>query len=210
MSKYLCLLIIVSLYPALSVKAGCNGARIECDSSGYYVGGYSAGGGINGFTITINQGDSVTLCVSNIGSCSGTISINGWYRNDTLIQLENNACYVPKIEGVYKAIWRNDYTGILRMKLIVNKTSSINIPSENLNAFIISPNPNTGVFLLSNVNKESTIYVYDLLGNIVLQKVNVQPTDLNIDISNNARGVYYVKVVSIEGEILGIKKVVVQ
>ena len=51
---------------------------------------------------------------------------------------------------------------------------------------------------------------YDLLGNIILQKLSTQETNLTIDISNHAQGIYYVKAVSSEGEIVGIKKVVVR
>ena len=76
--------------------------------------------------------------------------------------------------------------------------------------FSIISDPNTGTFLLTNINSASGIYVYDLIGNVVFQNLNTQEGNLNIDISNHAQGIYYVKAVSQEGEILGIKKVVVQ
>ena len=72
--------------------------------------------------------------------------------------------------------------------------------------FDVSPNPSAGIFSV-NFNKKNTnakICVYDVLGNCLLNKdcgKNTSPkidgsTSLNINLSSQPKGIYFVKMIS--------------
>ncbi|MBA3704414.1 MAG: T9SS type A sorting domain-containing protein, partial [Bacteroidetes bacterium] len=67
---------------------------------------------------------------------------------------------------------------------------------EKLSNAQIFPNPNSGMFTL-NVEGDQlkNIYVYDLLGKVVYQKTETNEQQFNIDISDNPKGIYIIKVV---------------
>jgi hypothetical protein len=75
------------------------------------------------------------------------------------------------------------------------------------NSVSIFPNPTKGIFTLNTQNKNANIFVVDALGNILLNKLNVNATT-SFDLSNYAKGLYLVKVIC--GEKVVIKKVVVE
>lgn len=81
-------------------------------------------------------------------------------------------------------------------KITQNTTTSI-FPS----GFIISPNPNSGNFLISTIdNKQLTkskIIVYDIMGNVVKQSEMLE--SINIDISTEAKGIYFVRIENEQG-----------
>ncbi len=58
----------------------------------------------------------------------------------------------------------------------------------------ISPNPSAGLFELKNLNN-SNVIVYDVLGNELINKVNLNTTYI-LDISDKPKGIYLMKVVS--------------
>ena len=69
--------------------------------------------------------------------------------------------------------------------------------------FSVYPNPNEGTFHISMNTKDYTlkdIFIYDILGNEVYQNLKTDKSDLDFDISQNAKGVYFVKVVN-EGKV---------
>jgi hypothetical protein len=82
---------------------------------------------------------------------------------------------------------------------LLNKTEIQEILEEEkvLPDMIVFPNPNTGFFTL-NVEGEKikNIYVYDLLGKVVYQKMETKEQKFDIDITGQPKGMYLVKVVS--------------
>jgi len=78
----------------------------------------------------------------------------------------------------------------------LNKKTIVETKPSNSN-FTIYPNPNKGKFIIELTNKttESTIEIYDLMGKKVWSKVSSE-NKLEIDISNQPKGIYLVKVVS--------------
>jgi Zn-dependent metalloprotease len=73
---------------------------------------------------------------------------------------------------------------------------------ENVNIY---PNPNKGLFVITfeSINDQNTtIEIYDMLGNLVMNqnnKINVGFNQLKINISNYPNSIYFVKVVSEKG-----------
>lgn len=71
-------------------------------------------------------------------------------------------------------------------------------PSVDPSARIISvyPNPTNGKFTLATETEDAkTVIVFDYTGKIVFQKNNITDASLNIDITNEAKGIYFIKVV---------------
>ncbi|MBL4668516.1 MAG: T9SS type A sorting domain-containing protein [Flavobacteriales bacterium] len=110
---------------------------------------------------------------------------------------------------------QNDQFGILvdDFSLDVSTITSVSNVKNNV-ALTVYPNPNKGVFTL-NVNttdvKELEIKVMNLQGQVVFVKNsfdNISTINENVDLSNNAKGIYFVMVTSDKGVIT--HKVVVQ
>ncbi len=79
----------------------------------------------------------------------------------------------------------------------VEKSSLMPITTSYGSEWKIYPNPSDGKFTLSvPIDKLVSVYVIDILGQVVDQKLNVKSRALNIDISNKPSGVYFVKVVT--------------
>ena len=71
---------------------------------------------------------------------------------------------------------------------IVNKNNSIEIK--------IIPNPSNGIFSIesnSNENSAFQIKLYDILGNLV-SNLSMTENLLNINLTNQSKGVYYVEI----------------
>ncbi|MBC7864882.1 MAG: T9SS type A sorting domain-containing protein [Bacteroidia bacterium] len=65
------------------------------------------------------------------------------------------------------------------------------------NSIRVYPNPNNGSFTLAvNSEEEKNIFVYDVMGKLVFQKMKVMDRIQAIDISNQPKGIYLVKVQS--------------
>jgi hypothetical protein len=79
---------------------------------------------------------------------------------------------------------------------------SIEVNSDLAIPFLISPNPNSGMFniLLPEPLQNSKIIIYDLLGNMIWQKNAFTETSITVDISNDPKGIYTIKVIK-EGKI---------
>ena len=71
------------------------------------------------------------------------------------------------------------------------------ISSNNQKSFSIYPNPSPGLFTLIFNNGENTNYaveIMDMIGNVVYRRDNVQAGNTAIDIREQPKGIYFVKV----------------
>lgn len=61
---------------------------------------------------------------------------------------------------------------------------------------LLYPNPNNGVFKLklSNHNSNAEVEVYDILGNLILKRINIKGEGSSFDLSNQPKGIYLIKV----------------
>ncbi|MFH1319553.1 MAG: T9SS type A sorting domain-containing protein [Bacteroidota bacterium] len=72
-------------------------------------------------------------------------------------------------------------------------------PIQRATNIVMFPNPTSGQFTLLLLSEEETgisVYVSDLLSNIVYQKENITSSHHTIDISSASKGIYFVKIVS--------------
>lgn len=92
-----------------------------------------------------------------------------------------------------------DVVTVVRMmfcphSMINTNVININATGSTLNIY---PNPTTNEFSLTMDNEnEKTILLYDYTGRIIFQKNNVVDTKINIDLKNEASGIYFVKVIN--------------
>ncbi|MBK7665881.1 MAG: T9SS type A sorting domain-containing protein [Sphingobacteriaceae bacterium] len=77
------------------------------------------------------------------------------------------------------------------------------------NDIVVSPNPTNGIFSV-NMQTESLrdIYVYDVNGKIVFESKGALEKSLNVDLSNQAEGIYFIRIMDAKTSV--IKKVIKQ
>ena len=93
--------------------------------------------------------------------------------------------YVIKTDSLGKVYPPDTTTGVVRAK------------NENYK-YEIYPNPNQGNFMLVmasvNQNLKTSVYLYNILGELVYENDNIKNDYLNIDISAQPKGIYLIKV----------------
>jgi hypothetical protein len=160
--------------------------------------------------------DSITLD-AGAGSYTYTWEIDGVLTTDVtqMIVLDTNTLGG---NGTYSVVVNitdtsSTCTSSDTISIVYSTCAGVNTLSDNV-SLTIYPNPNKGVFTL-NVNttdvKELTIKVMNLQGQTVYSKNNFDNiTNVNeqIDLSNNAKGIYFINVTSDKG--VKTHKVIVQ
>jgi hypothetical protein len=111
-----------------------------------------------------------------------------------------NANYMENIDSPASAQNNSLATTPVSKTTVVVSTNTMPVSSLS-----ISPNPNNGSFTIGiqNIGKipaniNSKLTVYDLLGNVVLSK-QLNDVYTTIDISNQPKGIYYIKIENAEG-----------
>ncbi len=84
---------------------------------------------------------------------------------------------------------------------VVSSPTSILVPSPiNNNSVDVFPNPNNGVFTVQSTNKISSFEIINTLGKSIYQNNNTSP-NLQIDLSAQPNGVYFISIQTSEGNI---------
>lgn len=96
-------------------------------------------------------------------------------------------------ETLYYRLIQTDYDGTFKYTEII----SVDCKNDNLLNAVISPNPNTGRFVISGLKPEAKnkITIYDCLGELVLESAFFK-NSIGIDLSEKPKGVYIVHVYS--------------
>lgn len=120
----------------------------------------------------------------------------------SIASLSNNSCYVS---GMFhdKIVLKDTLIGILGVNnyflaiLDANVFTLVKELNSEQDIMIIYPIPSSGIFnvKLNNETLNSTICVYDLLGNCLLKKDCRNDASQNIDLSYQPKGVYLIEIV---------------
>jgi hypothetical protein len=95
-------------------------------------------------------------------------------------------------------------TNAFQAKLTPTGTSVYRLAEESTETgvmptgeFVVSPNPNNGQFnIICTSDAVKDVYVYDMNGRLVYSNIQTTETNLSIDISSEAKGLYMVHVVN--------------
>jgi hypothetical protein len=135
---------------------------------------------------------------------SGNVYVCGGFNGDSItfdaLRLDNS-----KIENV--SAYYNEMD-LFYAKLNLPVALGIT-PSNDKDNISLYPNPSTGIFTI-NLNKpaKSKICIHDVLGNCIMEKEYQNEENLSIDLSNQAKGIYFLEVVVDNKR--NVKKVVLQ
>ena len=163
-------------------------------------------------TVTVNSLPA-TPVISQNGSdlfCGTAASSYQWYLNGVEVNGAINQTFTPSTNGSY-AVEVVNASGCSALSEPFNFVS-VALSESFISSISVYPNPNTGMFRLSGSIASKggiTIDVVNLLGEriaVVFEGVSNPSLNQDVDISNFANGVYFVRVVSTEGTVL--KKVI--
>jgi hypothetical protein len=165
----------------------------------------ASAGGSDIFILKINSGGNY-LWAKNTGS---TASDNGFsIIIDSLTNLYITGVFQNTADFDFNSGTYNLNSSGAQDVFILKVDQNLSIGMENrvpLNDIKIFPNPSNSLFNTSISNQNFIIYVYNSCGVLVLQDVNSE----TIDLSNEAKGLYLIKVFS-EGNLIGTSKIIKQ
>ncbi len=154
-----------------------------------------------------------TTTVDN-GSCNGTAKVNAsggtppytylWSPNNQTTDSIGNQC-----AGTYCCTITDNKGCIDTVCVIVNLSTGINAIS-NSSSLTVYPNPNNGSFTIqsSAFNGQSSIEIYNVLGEKVYSQLSTLYSPLSITL-NQPNGVYFYRVVTESGALLNEGKLVI-
>ncbi|HTB06675.1 MAG TPA: T9SS type A sorting domain-containing protein, partial [Bacteroidia bacterium] len=87
--------------------------------------------------------------------------------------------------------------------------NELKVESEKLNVY---PNPSNGLFTIQSpaASGQSSVQVYNMLGQQVYSQYTLPNTQYQIDISNQPTGIYFYRLISENGNLIGAGKLVVE
>jgi len=100
-----------------------------------------------------------------------------------------------------------DYTND-RIRMLTKIATGINNLAVNNEQWTVYPNPNNGMFTLEDITIGTMVQLYDITGKLIQTRINLESSQLEFNLSNFAGGMYLLRIVSQDGKLLGLKKVV--
>ena len=151
------------------------------------------------FSIDTNgvTGDSILF---NFGSASGSQPYSG-------LTLSKNVIYGMTYQG-----GTNSDGVVFSFKDTAINTTGINTINKTVGSITVYPNPSNGIFRIqtSALSDQSSVEVYNMLGEKVYSQLSIVNYPLSIDLSSNPNGVYLYRVLANSGELIGEGKLIIQ
>lgn len=155
----------------------------------------------NNFSITVNDNPptpTITRSFDTLMSSSATG--NQWYYSNSLINGATNTIYIASNNGNYY-VRVSDANGC-SSKSTNYLYNSVGVDNNNIeNVISIFPNPTTGEITVDGKGINQ-ISIFNIHGQLVEQfYVKKNQDKINLDLSNNASGVYFIKLITDAGTI---------
>jgi uncharacterized repeat protein (TIGR03803 family) len=92
---------------------------------------------------------------------------------------------------------------------VPTSVNQVKANNENVKVF---PNPSAGVFTIESsvISLQSTVEVYNMLGEKVFTQYSIPSTQYQIDLTNQPAGIYLYRVIAENGELVGEGKMIIQ
>ncbi|MBI2721304.1 MAG: T9SS type A sorting domain-containing protein [Bacteroidetes bacterium] len=157
------------------------------------------------FTVNVGALPSVSLTAAQATACvnGSTISLTGSPAGGvyTGSNVAGSVFTPGAVAGTFTPSYSftstvNGCSKTANVNIVVNPCTGIDSKAIASSELSVYPNPNTGIFTLElNNGAAKTVVVTDLTGRVILTETSTA-NKLNINISNFANGVYFVKVQS--------------
>ncbi|MES2132340.1 MAG: T9SS type A sorting domain-containing protein, partial [Bacteroidota bacterium] len=164
--------------------------------------------------ITVNSAPSVSATASSTLVCKGqTVTLTGqgaitytWtggVTNGTAFTPTNTITYTVTGQGA------NTCKATAAITVSVNPCTGIESFATASDAIDVFPNPGNGNYTIRFMNTDvKTVWVYDVTGRVVYENINTHDTTLQMNIINEPKGIYFVKIQS--GNMVSVKKIINQ
>ena len=90
-------------------------------------------------------------------------------------------------------------TGRTEAVVTVEDCSNTNIIDLSFEDLRIYPNPNNGLFTITNSQEMTDVVITDLQGKIVYNSRNINLTKVNVELNGLERGMYMINIKTIDG-----------
>lgn len=154
----------------------------------------------NGNTSTQDQNVIVTGVDTGVTQSGGTLTADAtgvtyqWIDCDlgSSITGETNASFTPSgIVGNYAVQITDNGCVDTSACFLVDFTGLTDLQSAGISIY---PNPSTGLFTIESVQSLETIQIMDIRGRLVYEASSLNESSLDVNISNENAGVYYVRI----------------
>jgi hypothetical protein len=98
-------------------------------------------------------------------------------------------------------LWNGPVNTVNQIAVVTNASQCIGVyvPELGKTGFMLYPNPTSGVFSIQ-MNNDNTepidIKVYSSIGKLIFERNDLSPQQIQLDLSNEAQGIYFVEIVS--------------
>ncbi len=160
---------------------------------------------IAGMPVCIWYGLSSGYAPVSAGSYEAVLTITGC-GNDKQFTLPVTVSDCPSSRTANQDSLANKNNHVNKIDSISNKNASINstqLQSDNSNVanqnLLVYPNPSEGIITASIPhlsNSPSAIQIFDNLGNLIYILNNTDISNLNIDMHNQSKGIYFLRVIN--------------
>ena len=173
-------------------------------SDNIYINGNSLTRNVYGHNITL-ENVSVNQNI-DVKAKNSIVLLPNSVLNFGTYEIDNVECNQFRQLIQNNAINQSDFTSIAR-NFSSNYLEKIQKNSKKLTQtnLVVVPNPNTGSFTIV-VNEDAKninivkITIYDVLGTVIWEGRNDMQTNLNIDISSQAKGIYWLRIIDETGK----------
>lgn len=157
---------------------------------------------IVGNHIYVESGIYTDTLISKVYNCDSTVTTN-LSVSPAIFFTQSDSIYAGSslIVGTNKYNSSGTYTDIFTSFKGCDSTVITNLKVKP-NYLKISPNPSTGKFNFTHMEKESQIKIYDFTGRLILNTMS-EDSEYTIDLSDKACGIYLYKVIGINTLYLG-------
>lgn len=171
-------------------------AIVGADKEAHDVNGGSqltASGSIYIFEETCTLDNSVAVTGETISAnlAGATYQWLDCDNSNAPISGETGQSFTPTITGNYAVeITQNNCTLISACTNI----ALVGLDDVTSNNFVIAPNPNNGLFTITSNNTIEKVEVYSIVGALVYSNDKNTSSSINIDLQNENKGVYFIKI----------------